>query len=157
MKKIIQKLLIIIGIILLMSLFIVEYMDTKSIINAFFTISLNTVLEFGKIESLLSILGILCIIIGIFSKENLNRNNSNKSLMKYKILKWIGIFPFIAILCIGLFSMINGFSFMFSTSYGISAFFESIMIISLFIWPLYIIGIALIIYSKKKITNIEKN
>ena len=157
MKKIIQKLLIIIGIILLMSLFIVEYMDTKSIINAFFTISLNTVLEFGKIESLLSILGILCIIIGIFSKENLNRNNSNKSLMKYKILKWIGIFPFIAILCIGLFSMINGFSFMFSTSYGISAFFESIMIISLLIWPLYIIGIALIIYSKKKITNIEKN
>lgn len=50
-------------------------------------------------------------------------------IMEYKILKWLGFLPFIAIVSIGLFSSIAGFSFMFSTSYGIVAFFESILII----------------------------
>lgn len=158
MRNITKKILISIGTILLVTLFIMEYLDTKSIVDAFFNISIETISDFGEIESILSISGILCIIIGILSKNDFNKEktkDSKKLIMKYKILKWLGFLPFIAIVSIGVFSSIVGFSFMFSTSYGIAAFFESILIISLFIWPLYIIGIVLIIYSKKKITNLN--
>ena len=85
-----KPILISIGSILLVSLFILEYLDTKSIGDAFFNVSIETISDFGEIESILSISGILCIIIGILSKNDFNKEktkDSKKLIMKYKILK----------------------------------------------------------------------
>ena len=68
-----KSILISIWTILLVTLFIIEYLDTKSIVDAFFNISIETISDFDEIESILSISGILCIIIGIFSKNDFNK------------------------------------------------------------------------------------
>ena len=42
------------------------------------------------------------------------------------------------------------------TSYGVDAFLGSILVLSLFLWPLYIIGIVLIIKSSSKIRSFKE-
>ena len=50
----------------------------------------------------------------------------------------LGLLPFVGILGFAIFSAINGFSFLFSTSYGFDAFGGVILIYSILFWPLYI-------------------
>ena len=70
------------------------------------------------------------------------------------LLVLLGI-SFIFAFCMGMFYSITGFSFLFSTSYGISAFFESILVYSFLFWPLYIVGIIIILKSSEKIMMID--
>jgi len=114
--------------------------------------TMNTAFE--PFENITFILAIILLIIGIcieISKTEIN--NNDKKILKYKILRAIGYLPFIGILLYGIFSMFNGFTFIFSTSYGFEAFIGTIIIYSIIIWPLYILGLILIIKSNNKIKN----
>ena len=75
---------------------------------------------------------------------------------KYKLIKIIGFLPFIGTIIYGIFCMFFGFTFLFNTSYGLDALFESIFIMLTKIWPMYIIGIIIIIISNKKLKQLEK-
>lgn len=81
----------------------------------------------------------------------------NKKVVFYKILIILGCLPFVGILCFAIFSSIYGFTFLYSTSYGFDAFLGSILLPSLFLWPLYIIGIALITIGSLKIRKFKKS
>lgn len=153
MKK---KFLIIIGLILLLSNFIIYFINDGDILGALFAMIFETFVEFGELESILSILGTTFLFWGLIIKqENVTNTveNSKKSIVKYKILRILGYSPFVGTLCFALFSSIYGFSFFFSRSYGLEAFFGTIFLMSLIIWPLYIIGAIIIIKSS---SNIEK-
>lgn len=91
------------------------------------------------------------------NKEILNEANNNNLVRKYKVLRILGSLPFIEILCYAFFSAIYGLTFLYSTSYGFDAFLGSIVLSSLFIWPLYIIGIVLIIIGSFIIEQSEMN
>ena len=67
----------------------------------------------------------------------------------------LGLLPFVGILGFAIFSAINGFSFLFSTSYGFDAFGGVILIYSILFWPLYIIGLVLIIKSIQKLKQLK--
>lgn len=93
------------------------------------------------------------------NKAVINSDNTKYSLKKmmiYKILLGIGILPFILIIGFGLFSMIFGFTFFFTTNYGIGAFFESIFFAGLIYWPILLIGLIFIIISKYKLVKLKK-
>ena len=107
---------------------------------------------FEPLENITFILAIILLVVGISIKVPKLQENNN--IIKYKILRVIGYFPFIGILLFGIFSMFNGFTFAFDTSYGITALIGAIVFSSIFIWPLYIIGIILIIISNKKIKQL---
>ncbi len=67
--------------------------------------------------------------------------------MKDKVLKIIFIIsfiPYIGLLIYGIYSMIFGFTFIFSTSYGIEAFLDSIFILGLLLCVYPILPICLI-------------
>ena len=161
-KKLLKFILIAIGIILLLITFILYLIDTGNVLDAFIFIALEGILDFGEIESILTILGLICLIVGLMMQSNKNNNifteeNSKKHKIKYQILKISGYLPFIGILCCGIYHSIVGFSIFFSDAdYGVSAFLASILMFSLFIWPLYIIGIILIIKSSKKLKELNK-
>lgn len=65
-----------------------------------------------------------------------------------KILVIIGIIPFIISLSYSIYSSITGFSFLCglncTNDYGMSAFFDSILVFSYIFWPTYVIGVVLI-------------
>ena len=107
---------------------------------------------FEPFENITFILAIILLVIGI-SIEN-PKSIKNKKIPIYKFLKIIGYSPFIGILLFGIFSMFTGFTFAFDTSYGISALIGTIFFSSIIIWPLYILGITLIIVSNKKIKQL---
>ena len=87
--------------------------------------------------------------------------------MKDKVLKIILIIsslPFIGLLLIGIYSMFFGFTFFFSTSYGIEAFLGSIFIIGWLLCIIPVLPICLIyqifylirhLVKKNKQKNIE--
>ena len=109
---------------------------------------------FEPFENITFILAIILLIIGICIEiPKTEINNNDKKILKYKILRAIGYLPFIGIILFGIFSMFNGFDFMFSTSRGIDAFIGTIIIWSIIIWPLYIHGLILIIKRNNKIKN----
>lgn len=158
-KKFLKRYLIIIGLILLFVNFIICFIKEGDIFFALFTMAFETFAEFGELESILSILGTIFLVLGLIIKqenEPKTLNNEN-SIVKYKILRVLGYLPFIGILCFSIYSSICGFSFLFSTSYGMGAFFGTIFLISLFIWPLYIIGAIIIIKSSSKINAFKKS
>lgn len=140
--------------------FVICFIDSGEIFEALITMALETFVEFGELESILSILGVIFLSLGLLiKKENISNTvvNIKNSIVKYRILRIIGYVPFVGILCFASYSAIYGFSFFFSTSYGFHAFFGSILIFSLFfLWPLYIIGIIIIIKSSSKIKNLNK-
>jgi len=94
----------------------------------------------------------LLLILGLIIKKDNNKN----PIEKYKKLRILGYLPFIGVLCFGIYSAIVGgvgFPTSYSDSTWIEDFLGSIFIISLFVWPLYIIGFFLIIKSSSKIKN----
>ena len=106
-------------------------------------------------------MGPLLITIGLIidtkNKNDINNEfNIKIKMRKYKILRIIGLFPFIIVICSGTFSMFNGYCFFYSCSYGLDALFETILLTSWIVWPLYIIGIILIVNSNKKLKELEK-
>lgn len=158
--KNLKRFLIITGLILLLLNFIICLNDEGDIFFALFTMVFETFVEFGELESILSILGTIFLVLGlIIKKENATKvvDNNKNSIVKYKLLRALGYLPFIGILCFAIFSSICGFSFFFSRSYGLDAFFGTIFLMSLFIWPLYIIGAIMIIKSSSKINDFKKS
>ena len=116
--------------------------------------TMNTAFE--PLENITFILAIILLVKGMsieIPKTEIKNNKNNNNITKYKILRVIGYIPFIGIILFGIFSMFNGFDFMFSTSHGLDAFIGTIIIWSIIIWPLYILGLILIIKSNKKIKN----
>ena len=157
-KKYFKRFLIIIGAILLLSNFIICLIDDGDILGALVAMTFETFVDFGELESILSILGMTFLFFGLIIKQEdvpqIAENNKN-SIVKYKILRFLGYIPFIGILCFAIYSSIFVFSFLFSTSYGLEAFLETIFLFSLFIWPLYIIGAIIIIKSSSNIKNLK--
>lgn len=158
-KKFLKRYLIIIGLILLFVNFIICFIKEGDIFFALFTMAFETFAEFGELESILSILGTIFLVWGLIIKqENVPKTLDNKNpIVKYKLLRVLGYLPFIGILCFATFSSICGFSFFFSKSYGLDAFFGTIFLMSLFIWPLYVIGAIIIIKSSSKINAFKKS
>lgn len=106
-------------------------------------------------ENIPFVIAVILLLIGIFIDATDKKINENAKLRKYKILKIIGYIPFIIVTLYGIFCFFTGFDFFLKTTYGLPAFFGSIFILSiLFMWPFYIIGIALIVKSKKLIKQI---
>lgn len=106
-------------------------------------------------ENIPFVIAVILLLIGIFIDATDKKINENAKLRKYKILKIIGYIPFIIVILYGIFRSFTGFDFFLKTTYGLPAFFGSIFILSiLFMWPFYIIGIALIVKSKKLIKQI---
>lgn len=157
-KNLIKKTLIVIGIILLSLNFIICY--NGDVFLALFSMSFNAFVEFGDLESILSIVGMGCLFFGlIIKKENTSYTveNNKKLIVKYNIFRILGCLPFIGILCFAINSAINGFSFFFTTYDGLEAFFDTIFFFSLIIWPLYIIGGIIIIKSSSKIRDLKNS
>ena len=158
MKNRLKNFLIITGFLLLLIYFFRGLKHGYDIGEALLSI-LFFILEIGDFEFLLVLLGISFIFVGfVRPNENSNMSINTKKLgskRKYQILRILGYLPFIFAFCMGMFYSITGFSFLFSTSYGISAFFESILVYSFLFWPLYIVGIIIILKSSEKIMMID--
>ena len=85
--------------------------------------------------------------------------------MKKKKIVWIsllivGIIPFAIPLIAGIYDSITGFSGLCfiecDNYYGFQAFIDSIYLYSFIFWPIYIIGVILIILSIIKLKNNRK-
>lgn len=74
-------------------------------------------------------------------------------MKKYWISLLIGCIPFLVALSMGLYNSIVGFSGLsfHNKNYGFDAFFDTIVLVSYLIYPLYIIGLFLIIFSIVKL------
>lgn len=153
-KKILKRSLIIIGFLLLfinLAILKTKYPYYHGILELIVLLG-DVITEYiGECESILSILGFLCLFIGILI--NSHDSDSNKKKLYYKIHLIVGLLPFIGVIIYGIFSAINGFTFIYSTSYGLEAFSCTVIIMSLLIWPYYIIGLALIIKGIFKIKS----
>ena len=102
------------------------------------------------LEHILFILGIVFLVFGLIINEDNLLSQDNKNLViKYKLLRVLGYLPFIGIVCFAIYEGLFGFSFLGDTSYGFVAFLCVIGFYSFLIWPIYIIGIILIIKSSK--------
>lgn len=107
------------------------------------------------------ILALILLIVGIFIDSSLVNDNkildNKKKNIMYNILRFIGFIPFILVILYGIYCALNGFSFLFGpASYGLSGFCEGVLLVSLVVWPAYIVGIVLIIKSNKKIKQIKE-
>ena len=146
-KRILKNFLIIVGLILLGINFIIHLIDSGDIFEALLYMAFETFVEFGELESILSILGITLLAFGILIKNENTSNepqNDEKSVRKYKLLRILGYTPFIVILCF------------VTIRYGFNDFLGIIFLFSLFGWPLYIIGIILIIKSSSKVRSFKE-
>lgn len=76
--------------------------------------------------------------------------------MKYKIMILIGTLPFIGVLLIGIINIFYGFHFLYTVEYGLKAFRDTLFIYSIIFWPLYLIGLGLIIYAIIKLRKLKK-
>lgn len=141
-KKTIKNILIITGFILLGLNFVIYLIDVENILEALLMMAFETFDEFGKLESLLSILSTILLTFGfLIKKDNSSyetENNINSS-RKYKILRIIGYIPFLGVLIFVSF-LANSFN----------DFFRKIHTLSLFVWPLYLVGFILIIKNSSK-------
>lgn len=152
MGRILKRILIIMSLI-----YIIFYLFVNNlIVSDFFDTLINIILSLINIDLLIAV---ILLLIGFFidesSSEKGKDSSNNKKNMKYKVLKFIGFLPFVFVLLNGIFSMLFGFSFFFNKTYGINAFIVTIAFTSLLIWPLYIIGIVLIILSSIKLKKLQ--
>lgn len=159
-KNLIKKILIISGLLIILGVYITFVLDTFSFIDALIEMIVTIGIDIDEIESILTILGLILLIIGIFIKNDTEKEisdcgNKKGKKVKYMILLILGLLPFVGILGFAIFSAINGFSFLFSTSYGFDAFGGVILIYSIFLWPLYIVGLVLIIKSIQKLKQFK--
>ena len=79
----------------------------------------------------------------------------------WKILLVIGVISLISPLIVGIDSAINGMTTGFFSSsqryYGFEAFIDGIVLFSLISWPVYIIGLILVILSIVKLKKIKNS
>lgn len=61
-----------------------------------------------------------------------------------KIVLWISFLPYVWLLVYGIYSFFNGFTFIFSTSYGFTALYESIVIMGIILCMYPVLPICLI-------------
>lgn len=152
MKKTIKKILIILGSIMTI------YTMLQSLIDANFSIStaIDYYLEYfmGLLTlypiCIITVLGPLLIIIGAFinteNQDDINPEEKIKKIeKKYKTLIFIGTTPFIGVILSGIMEDFSGDSLI-----GV------ILLYSIILWPLYIIGIIMIIIGIIKIKTIKK-
>lgn len=83
------------------------------------------------------------------------KKNNHKKLL-WKILLILGILPFFLLIIYEIHCLIYGFNFLFNTSYGLEAIRDSISIMAYLFWPIYILGILLIIISIIKLKKGER-
>lgn len=158
----VKKGLILVGVIILSINFINACMMEERIFSGLAKMVIDTIIEFGEIESLTNIFAVICLVSGILIKVDQKDDAkiyNEEYVSKYKKYKWLrilGTLPFIGVIGLGIFCAFRGFSFIFNSSYGLEAFIESILLISIFIWPLYIIGLVIIIITTRKIKNLKK-
>lgn len=163
-KSLIKKILIATSIILYIFIAITTINDSVKYSDDIVSLLANSftegVLNFGIKDIIALVLLFLGITIKSESKEVDAENEKNEEVKiekveekktkknkKWKILLFIGTLPFVIIIGISIFSMFNGFTFLFSTTHGIQAFLESMLILSFLFWPTYIVGAVLIILS----------
>lgn len=85
-KRNIKKIFIIIGTILLLIDFVICFIDSGDIFEALITMALETFIEFGELESILSILGMTFILFGLIIKEeNIPHTTENNKKIYSKI------------------------------------------------------------------------
>lgn len=161
MKNTIKKILIILGIAItaysILHCLIEASFDITRAIDYYFEYYLGIVIL--NPISLITILGPIMIIIGTFldtNDKNIQKNKEEveKQTKKYRTFILLGYLPFLGVISYGFFSMLTGFSFLNSTAYGFEALISSTLLLSILLWPLYIIGIILIVYSSIKLTKI---
>ena len=159
MEKNIKRIVIIIGLIItiqniIQSLIKADFYIFNAIDYYFEDLIMGIILLEKK--ALQKIFGYILLIVGFFFIDT----NEKKSLKikQYQIFKIVGYIPFVGILCYGVFNMFFGYSGLSwgKPEYGISAFFYSIVFLSIFIWPTYIIGIFLILIGKNKQKKIKQ-
>lgn len=160
MKKNIKRILIIVGILLLVYYCFISFEQYGDIFGTLLSILLF-IFEIGDPESMYIILGVIFITIGLLIKDSEKKVKydveiTDKVRKKYKLIRRLGFLPFVAMLLAGTISSIYGFTFFFSTSYGLEGFIDCIIFFSIFCWPLYIIGIILIIKYSQKLKSLEK-
>lgn len=157
-KGILKKVFVIIGVIIWLLNILIYFIESGNIFDALLFTAFETIVEFGEIESILSISGSIFILLGVIIKDESIPHATEfnkKSIVKYKILRCIGYLPFVIALVSGILGMVAGFGFFFSYHDGIDGFLGSIFFLSLLIWPLYIIGLAIIIQSSSKLKSIK--
>ena len=102
-------------------------------------------------KSIILFLGILCIIFGIYKKTKLSEKNS---VLKYKILKFIGMVPFFVYVC---FILLGGFTDFSGFGNKHTSFIEKIFtyafVDGIFLSPFLILGIIINIACNKKLKN----
>ena len=149
MGRILKRILIIMS-----SIYIIFYLVVDDlIVSDFFDTLINIIIHLSNADFFIAT--ILLLIGIVIDMPNDEKTNDNRVIKKYKVLKFIGILPFIFVLLNGIFSMFFGFSFFFNGTYGPNAFILTIAFTSLLIWPLYIIGIILIILSSIKLKKLQ--
>jgi len=73
----------------------------------------------------------------------------------YKVLRLLGFIPFIIVLSYAIYNMFSGTTFIFTELIGFEAFYCTIIVYSIHLWPLYIIGLILIILSTIKLKKLN--
>lgn len=157
-KKIIKKELVIVFgeiiTLITMCLYIIEANYMIKNINYYLYESNNIFLIDKRLFFM--IFSLFLIIIGI----NLDKKDKNKKInkLKYNLLKLIGLLPFLNLICVGIYYMFKGYQlytngFNDIYIYGLKALLFTIIRMSIILWPLYIIGIFLIIVGTKNKTK----
>lgn len=80
-----------------------------------------------------------------------------KKLKRMRIIRWIGIAPFVLLLIIAIISMGTGVTFIFNKCYGFDAFILTIMCIGIVGWPIFIAAAITIIITSILIRRTKKD
>lgn len=126
---------------------ILIYYFFQSLLNAYYYKDFGGILSDFLINfNMIQILAIFLVVSGFILPDQ-----KTVKRKKWILFFMIGCLPFIAVLIYGLISMVSGFTFINSSSYGLQAFVDSTVLFSYLFWPLYIIGLAFIILSVFKL------
>lgn len=163
-KNLLKKILIIVGTLVILGVYITFVIDTASVIDGFIMMIIGIGIDLDEIESIITIIGLILLLIGIFikgdkEKEIINKNDNYeikpKTKKKYIIMLILGLLPFIVFLGSAIFYVINGISFFYNTVYGLEALEVVTAVYFIFLWPIYIIGLILIVKSIQKLKQFK--
>ena len=89
-------------------------------------------------------------------KKKIEKDSKQQELDKWYTLNGIFLLPFIILLIIAIKNVFTGFRFMMSSSIGIEAFFDTILIYGTFFSFIFVPALVLLIISAIKIFKLEK-
>ena len=95
-------------------------------------------------------------IFGFKQKNVVNEAKKKNKLTKWYVLACIGLLPVLFLLVVSISSYFSGFSFMFSTIYGMQAVIDTFRIVGFLISPFIIIGLIIFAIALFKIINIKR-